>query len=190
MNDLDRQTQYANEQHNFTCVALGISFDIESTGDTLLETVRALLRDRNEWRDEAKLREAKADVWKHEVDVLRERIKQDEKELEDNISTFIDLREASITLLEERDNALSDFRQADTDSIRALHERNEARIQRDKAEDQLASERALADQLAAIVQRSRDGHGGMLTDPECFCPDCEHLRVLDAALDRWKEARK
>lgn len=31
----------------------------------------------------------------------------------------------------ERDNALSDFRQADTDSIRALHERNEARDQRD-----------------------------------------------------------
>lgn len=61
-------------------------------------------------------------------------------------------------------------------------ERNEARIQ-------LASERALADQLAAIVQRSRDGHGGMLTDPECFCEDCEHLRVLDAALDRWNKAR-
>ena len=31
----------------------------------------------------------------------------------------------------ERDNALSDFRQADTDSIRALHERNETRGQRD-----------------------------------------------------------
>ena len=31
----------------------------------------------------------------------------------------------------ERDNALSDFRQADTDSIRALQERNEARGQRD-----------------------------------------------------------
>ena len=65
-----------------------------------------------------------------------------------------------------------------------------ARAQRDKAEAELASERALADQLAAIVQRSRDGHGGMLTDPECFCEDCEHLRVLDAALNRWKEARK
>jgi DNA repair ATPase RecN len=33
----------------------------------------------------------------------------------------------------ERDNALSDFRQADTDSIRALHERNEAREERDNA---------------------------------------------------------
>ncbi len=32
---------------------------------------------------------------------------------------------------DERDNALSDWRQADTDSIRAIHERNEARAQRD-----------------------------------------------------------
>lgn len=155
MSDFDMQTLYANEQHNFTCVALGISFDIKSTGDTLLEAVRALIKDRDEWKEEADLREKKSDAWKRSVV-----------------------------------NALSDFRQADMDSIRALHERNEARIQRDKAEDQLASERALADQLAAIVQRSRDGHGGMLTDPECFCDDCEHLRVLDAALNRWKEARK
>ena len=155
MSDFDMQTLYANEQHNFTCVALGISFDIKSTGDTLLEAVRALIEDRNEWRDEAKLREAKADVWEHEVDVLRAQVKQDEKALDNNIETFVDLKETI-----------------------------------NKAEDQLASERALADQLAAIVQRSRDGHGGMLTDPECFCEDCEHLRVLDAALDRWKEARK
>ena len=37
----------------------------------------------------------------------------------------------------ERDNALSDFRQADTDSIRALHERNEAREQRDRLAEAL-----------------------------------------------------
>lgn len=155
MSDLDRQTQYASNQHDLACVALGITIEYDDSGETLLDAVRALLKDRNEWKEEADLREKKSDAWKRSVV-----------------------------------NALSDFRQADMDSIRALHERNEARIQRDKAEDQLASERALADQLAAIVQRSRDGHGGMLTDPECFCDDCEHLRVLDAALDRWKEARK
>ena len=44
----------------------------------------------------------------------------------------------------ERDNALSDFRQADTDSIRALHERNEAREQRDA--------------LAEALQEMRYGH--------------------------------
>lgn len=155
MSDFDRQTQYASNQHDLACVALGITIEHDDSGETLLDAVRALLKDRNEWKEEADLREKKSDVWKHECD-----------------------------------NALSDFRQADTDSIRALHERTEAREQRDKLADQLASERKLADQLAAIVQRSRDGHGGMLTDPECFCEDCEHLRVLDAALDRWKEARK
>jgi septal ring factor EnvC (AmiA/AmiB activator) len=35
--------------------------------------------------------------------------------------------------IRERDNALSDYRQADTDSIRALHERSEAREDRDSA---------------------------------------------------------
>jgi len=44
----------------------------------------------------------------------------------------------------ERDNALADFRQADTDSIRALHERNEARGQRDL--------------LAEALQEMRYGH--------------------------------
>lgn len=34
-------------------------------------------------------------------------------------------------LMAQRDNALSDWRQADTDSIRAIHERNEARAERD-----------------------------------------------------------
>lgn len=99
MSDFDMQTLYANEQHNFTCVALGISFDIESTGDTLLETVRALLKDRNEWKEEADLREKKSDVWAHECDVLREQLKEDEKALEDNIETFVDLR-AKISRLE------------------------------------------------------------------------------------------
>ena len=178
-----RQLKYANDQHDLACVALGISFDLEATGETLLEAVRALIKDRNEWKEEADLREKKSDVWAHECDVLREQLKEDEKALEGNIDTFVDLKEASIMLRKERDNALSDFRQADTDSIRALHERNNARVQ-------LASERALADQLAAIIQLDRDGWGGMLTDPECFCDDCEHLRVLDAALDAWKEARK
>jgi len=137
------------------CVALGITTEHDDSGETLLDAVRALLKDRNEWKEEADLREKRSDVWAHECDVLREQLKKDEKALEDNIEIFVDLKETI-----------------------------------NKAEDQLASERKLADQLAAIVQRDRDGHGGMLTDPECFCEDCEHLRVLDAALNAWKEARK
>ena len=54
------------------------------------------------------------------------------------------LKQQIKTLKAERDNALSDFRQADTDSIRALHERNEARGQRDS--------------LAEALQEMRYGH--------------------------------
>jgi chromosome segregation ATPase len=44
--------------------------------------------------------------------------------------------------IREWDNALSDYRQADTDSIRALHERNEARAE--------------SERLAAAIRRHRD----------------------------------
>ena len=155
MNDIDRQTQYASNQHDLACVALGISTDHDDSGETLLDAVRALIKDRNEWKEEADLREKRSDVWAHECDVLREQLKKDEKALENNIEIFVDLKETI-----------------------------------NKAKDQLASERALTDQLADIVQQDRDGWCGMLTDPECFCEDCEHLRVLDAALDAWKESRK
>ena len=155
MNELDRQTQYANNQHDLACVALGITTEHDDGGETLLDAVRSLLKDRNEWKEEAELREKRSDVWAHECDVLREQLKEDEKALEANIEIFVDLKETI-----------------------------------NKAEDQLASERALADQLAAIIQLDRDGWGGMLTDPGCSCEDCEYLQVLDAALNRWKEARK
>jgi hypothetical protein len=155
MNDLDRQTQYASNQHDLACVALGITIERDDSGETLLDAVRSLLKDRNEWKEEAELREKRSDVWAHECDVLREQLKEDEKALENNIETFVDLKETI-----------------------------------NKAADQLASERALADQLAAIIQLDRDGWGGMLTEPRCSCEDCEYLRVLDAALNRWKEARK
>ena len=99
MNDLDRQTQYASNQHDLACVALGITIEHDDSGETLLDAVRALLKDRNEWKEEADLREKKSDVWAHECDVLREQLKEDEKALEDNIETFVDLR-AKISRLE------------------------------------------------------------------------------------------
>lgn len=72
------------------------------------------------------------------------------------------------TLARERDNALSDAKQADVDSIRALAERNEARAQ-------LAAERALADRLA-----------GQLDD--CLQSQDDIGWVMQA-LAAWKEAR-
>ena len=58
-----------------------------------------------------------------------------------------------------------------------------------KLEQELTAERALADRLAGIIQKDRDGHGGMVTDDKCNCEDCEHLRPIDDALVAWKEAR-
>jgi hypothetical protein len=54
-------------------------------------------------------------------------------------------------VIAERDNALSDWRQADTDSIRALHERNEAREERDAA---IAERDALARALEECKEDS------------------------------------
>ena len=77
------------------------------------------------------------------------------------------------------------------------------RLRADEAEDQLAAnheatklmgkwletERALADRLAALIKRDRDGYGGQVVDPECDCCDCEYLEPIDKALAAWKEAR-
>ena len=82
----------------------------------------------------------------------------------------VDLAVKLLRLEHERDNALSDAKQADTDSIRALAERNEAR-------EQLALERALADRLAGVL--------------ELYCADdaiAHHAGIADA-LAAWKEAR-
>ena len=53
----------------------------------------------------------------------------------------------------------------------------------------LEAERELADRLAALIKRDRDGYGGQVVDPECNCCDCEYLRPIDESLAAWKEAR-
>jgi hypothetical protein len=45
------------------------------------------------------------------------------------LAKHITLERELADAIRERDNALSDWRQADTDSIRAIHERNEARAE-------------------------------------------------------------
>ena len=54
----------------------------------------------------------------------------------------------------------------------------------------MEQERALADRLAALLQRDRDGYGGQEVDADCDCCDCEYLGPIDDALAAWKEARK
>jgi hypothetical protein len=57
-------------------------------------------------------------------------------------------------------------------------------------EEMLYAERALADRMAALLQRDRDGYGGQVVDPACDCCDCEYLGPIDASLTAWREARR
>jgi hypothetical protein len=63
--------------------------------------------------------------------VLAERCDRRTVELAETRDQRDRLERELATALRDHDNALSDWTQADTDSIRALHERNEAREQRD-----------------------------------------------------------
>jgi hypothetical protein len=65
-----------------------------------------------------------------ETDALRDEIWDTPYRDGDDFSKMLDHAKK---LERERDNAMSDWRQADTDSIRALHERNEAREMLSKA---------------------------------------------------------
>jgi len=55
--------------------------------------------------------------------------------------------------------------------------------------ERYSPERVLADRLAALLQRNRDGYGGQMVVPECGCCDCKWLQPIDEALAAWKEAR-
>ena len=78
----------------------------------------------------------------------------------------------------ERDNALSDWRQADTDSIRALHERNEAREERDAA----IAER---DALAKALEECKEDSIELLGERDWWKdePRCDYAR-------RYRETRE
>jgi hypothetical protein len=82
----------------------------------------------------------------------------------------------------ERDNALSDWRQADTDSIRAIGERNEARESEASEARWAAQYKQQRDALAKVARDIRAGYGGQVVDADCPCEDCELLGKLDSAL--------
>jgi hypothetical protein len=52
------------------------------------------------WPDYCKQLERELAIWKHEVDLLRDELAKADKALEDNISTFIDLKEQRDRLAE------------------------------------------------------------------------------------------
>lgn len=89
----ETQIAYALNQHQLCCEYLNIPQRYDMEGGTLLETLIALEKDRDEWKEEANLREKQADVWKHEIKVLRDELAKADEVLRSNISTFLDLRE-------------------------------------------------------------------------------------------------
>jgi hypothetical protein len=76
--------------------------------------------------------------------------------------------------IRERDNAISDWRQADTDSIRAIHERNEARAEVERLDvSGIHSCGAECRRYACTLRRERDA----LADA---------LREIASGLHDWK----
>ena len=118
-----------------------------------------------------------AQVWKPNWAAHARRLERERDEARERLTALcqhfgadgvVDLAVKLLRLERERDNALSDAKQADTDSIRALAERNEARAQ-------LAAERALADRLANQLD-------------DCLQSQ-EDIGWVMQALAAWKEAR-
>jgi hypothetical protein len=81
----------------------------------------------------------------------------------------------SRTMERERDEARNERQAYKQLAIKHAQERDETRV--------------LADRLAALLQRERDGYGGQMVDPECDCCDCKRLKPIDEALATWKEVR-
>lgn len=69
------QLEYAFEMHKICCEHLKINPDNDSQGDTLLEAIWKLKKDRDEWREEADLREKSLDV-KLSKELLRSALRE------------------------------------------------------------------------------------------------------------------
>jgi len=69
------QLEYASEMHKMCCEHLNLDPDNDSQGDTLLEGICKLEKDRDEWREEADLREKSLDV-KLSKELLRSALRE------------------------------------------------------------------------------------------------------------------
>jgi hypothetical protein len=81
------------------------------------------------------------------------------------LAKHITLERELADAIRERDNALSDWKQADTDSIRAIHERNEARAEVERLD--VAGIHSCHDncpRYACTLRRERDQARAMACD--------------------------
>jgi hypothetical protein len=73
----DTQIAYALSQHQLCCEYLNIPQRHDVEGDTLMESLIALERARDEWKDEAALRSKETEVFKHNVKLLADELKSE-----------------------------------------------------------------------------------------------------------------
>jgi hypothetical protein len=71
----ETQIAYALNQHRLCCEYLNIPQRHDVDGDTLLEALIALEKDRDEWKEEALLRSKETKVFKHNVKLLSDKLK-------------------------------------------------------------------------------------------------------------------
>jgi hypothetical protein len=82
----------------------------------------------------------------------------------------------------ERDNALSDWRQSDVDSLRALHSRNVAREQRDNLVNAIEA----WSKKSWMMCECNYGHDGRMPLQGEKCQKCKLWDAVDAALESAK----
>jgi hypothetical protein len=150
------------------------------------------MSDRPTPRTDAAANESIVKVYETSKDLERELAEARElvamyKEAKEEFSQYSERRNLEKQLaaaIRERDNADSDRRQADADTLRALHERNEAREQRDR--------------LAAALEACREDSCELLgerswwkDEPRCnysnrYDETAENIVRADEALDSMK----
>ena len=64
------QDEYAKEQHDLCCRELGLEPRHDREGDTLLEAVCALKKDRDEWKEESALHSKESDRLAKKIDAI------------------------------------------------------------------------------------------------------------------------
>ena len=69
------QMNYAFEMHEMCCNHLKLDSDNSAEGDTLLEAICKLEKDRDEWREEADIREKSLDA-KFNMELLRSALRE------------------------------------------------------------------------------------------------------------------
>ena len=96
----EEQIHYAISQHALCCKHLNVAEPFDGDGDTLLEAVAALVKDRDEWKEEAVLRSKETEVFKHNIKILADELKSENEKAIDWFIHANELKESLRTALQ------------------------------------------------------------------------------------------